>query len=786
MKRRLLSERSCRFFLAFLALLLLCVLPLQPQLYQMNSKNVQISVDEPQNVSVKENLVEQALIAEGNMRTLSIYLSAPSGSLYQDAELTFSILQEGERIASKTVSARSVVSGMYELDDLAKKVKTGEALLQIKGEGFPEGTDLYCLSGVSLTSGLPAARYNGSPLTGPLAVSYRIFKLDGYFLYDTVLLTLLVLAVAGTAWLLAAKRDWLIHGNGLYLCSFLLIFLFVSLNNPLASFLGEPRSEMAYEFWYKAHTMGFWKSLMSLMSGEALAWTERVLMWLADALFPTRYVFMAAQCMQLLFICSAASMFSLKTFQRYFGPEFRLAVCFLIGTSVLFREAYYFWAVSYWAPLFLIAFSFVDMDRLKSWQYGLALLVTVVLCVSRIYHAVFIPIALWMIILLYKKRGRRFAGYMLTAALSSAFEVGYSFLAGAGEHLSAGAPISLISLVGNTLYYQIQVMGSLLLGKSFQLAAVANATMLLLFVAIVGLFLYYWIFSPQPRPIGRASALGALGMLSLGTIMINVVTCAMSSTVAFPHNYASPVSWTQRYYQEADLHFSYAYFAIIAILLVLLYSLKAHIKTQMQAIRLKQKEIKPVIRTVRRIGLGASALAAVLFCGRQLMGGPPISHIETDWKSISDITNQNSYYAAINVSYGNALISLEHNSHGLLYGVDEMGKGYFWTPGSKEYTHDYPYHTADVGASGNIEEQSVIALTARRTQLNFASPYIAVFYDREGNELARLKQANNPTRIMTDFFPEEPLQNVYRVAFENEDGTPAYVCDALQFGVKNG
>lgn len=763
-----------RFAGIFLLLLLLCVGALVPQLYQYNTKTVTVENQDAEYVSVKENVVSQTLYFEGFPGGLKLFLEAPSGRLYENAQVTFRITQ-GDKSVSRTVSAQSLSSGWYELGGMTRGMSEGEATLSVQGSGFPDGTDAYCLMTKSVTSGLPEASYNGSRLTGPLVVTYNIFRIDNYFVYYTVLLAALVLCIAAAAFVLTFRRQWLEKTNILFGLSFCLIFLFVSINNPLASFLGEPRSEMAYEFWYKAHEMGLWKSMMSLMSGESLVWLERLLMWVADTVAPVKYVFTAAQLLQLAFISSVCSMFCLRTFRRSFAPELRLLACLVLGTSILFPSAYYFWAVSYWVAPFLFAFAFVDMDRLRRWQYVLALLVTVILCVSRIYHAVFIPIALLMILLLGKRRGRRFTGYLAVIAAASAFEVAYSMLAGAGSHLSEGGSVSPVRILGNTLYYQIQVIVSLLLGENVRAEMLANLCGILLFAAILVWSLRRLIVVRRDDP--AACAVLSLGMLSMGTIMINVITCGMTSTVEFPINYAEKVDWTKVYYQQADLHFSYAYFAVIGILLVLLYCIKQQWK---QAVPCTAQS---GARFRRSVQLAAGFVGAVYLCSITLQGGPQLAHIETDWRNISYVTSRDSYYVAINVSYGSALISLEHNSRGMLYVLGTDGEPYLWQPGGAPYAGDILYQSADVGAVSDLEEEQLIALNVRKAQINFSTPYIAVFYDRDGNEIARVKQANNPMRIMTEFYPDTPLENVYSIAFEYEDGSPAYVCDALQIGV---
>ena len=69
--------------------------------------------------------------------------------------------------------------------------------------------------------------------------------------------------------------------------------------------------------------------------------------------------------------------------------------------------------------------------------------------------------------------------------------------------------------------------------------------------------------------------------------------------------------------------------------------------------------------------------------------------------------------------------------------------------------------------------------------MNFDTLYYACFWDKEGDLLARLPQTTEPGRIWISFALPQPLRDVWRVSFEYEDGSPAYVRDALQFGAED-
>ena len=66
------NNTRLRFVLFLIALLFLCVLPLSQTLYRASTKDIYVQIKEWQMASVKENLVEQMLIAEGSMRKLSL------------------------------------------------------------------------------------------------------------------------------------------------------------------------------------------------------------------------------------------------------------------------------------------------------------------------------------------------------------------------------------------------------------------------------------------------------------------------------------------------------------------------------------------------------------------------------------------------------------------------------------------------------------------------------------------------------------------------------------------
>lgn len=796
------------FVFVALSLMFICFIPMYGNLFTYSTKDVIVEKTELQYVSVKNQCVEQHIYVEGNIKNFKIYFYAPSGILYDEATVKISILQGEEEKAVDIVKARRIpVESSYDrhepiseeeekllryncyiVDADFSAISTGDAVLRIEGENIPEGTDLFCMVSGTLTSGLPSATANDTELGHPLAIEYEIVKHNQYYYYDITMIIILSVIILGIAGVFAYREKLLKKTNVLYVCAFALIFVCISIQTPTATFYGTPRSEAVYEFWYKAHSMTFLESLMSLMSGESLAWLERIIMWCADKMVPVQYVFVAAQMMEVCFISAVTAMPCLKTFQKYFNELERLIFSILLGVFSLFLKTYYFWSVSYWAFIFIMLFCFVDMDRLKKRHFVYALVFSVILCISRIFHIMFIPVAVILLIAIGRERGRRFRIYCYTIIGASAFEGIYSTMAGTSLTQESGMlenimDIGVWRIIENTIFYEVQVINSFLFGKEHMIGFTSNMIGLAI---IAGIFIYcMYSFMGKHGPKKMGCLLLGLGILSFGTIAITVVTSGSYAQVQFPHNYATVVDWGENYFQEADLHFSYAYICLLFILYGLAYAGRERI------MKMINENVSDEIQSrVKERAGQAFACGIVLFgLGFVIVNAKEREKIDNslaaDWSAFYGTVDQASYFMPVNVIYRAAQISMEHNSETWIYGVGDDGKGYFWKNGDDVYTFEKPYSIAEIGAVSDIDEREVLTITAKKAITNFDITYVAVLKDKYGNVIKRVEQANSPERVWIDFVLDEPMEEIYCIEFETLDGNVAYVKDAVQIGVQS-
>ncbi len=795
------NNKKIHFIMFFMCFILMCFIPLLTDLYSYNKNTIVVECEDIQPLSLKTDSVSQDIILQGKANNLEIMFWAPSGQLYNDATVNITITQNGKKI-QKDINLRNILlKGSYERPQLDEAIQTipftqkyvmcpidvdlskldvGIANINIKANQLPEGTDFFCMASKTITSGLPSAQYGENLVGMPIVLSYSVIKINFNFWYETILLVLLLILIIASSYLICVKEDLVDRYNLLFYFAFFTVFIFVSIQSPMASLLGEPRSESAYEFWYKAKEYGFFKSLMTLMSGESLVWTERILMSIAVFISPSsKYVFSIAQVLELIVISAITAMPCLPAFKKYFSNKIRFIFSIFIGTSLFFIKAYYFWSVSYWVIIFFILLCFIDFDEIKRFTFVILMVISTIFAISRIYHVVLIPVSIVLFLFIGKYKKKRFKIYCAVVGLASIFEVAYSFLA--GSHILEESniidnimEIGIFRIIENTIYYQVQVLNSLFTGGVHQNGTISNILFLLIFISIIIVFIYL-LLNKKYENKTLPCILGSLGIISLGTICVTVITSGSYENVRFPINYASNISWIKNYFQEMDLHFSYSYIASLFIFVVAVYYAKEYI------INTKNLAYKQYL-----INFGSISLSVILLLLTSFHSNVREKRIAlpTQWKSVYSVTYDEAYFMAINTFFGATKISLEHNSDELVYGIDNNKNGYIWDYGLPEYSMDLPYSEAILGDISDIEDKYILSITAKKALTNFDTRYVAILKDRNGNILSKIPQASTEDMIWIDFIVKEPIKNIYSISFELTDGNIAYVENSIQIGYK--
>lgn len=730
-------------------------------------------------VSLKQNVL-QPLRLTGYGRTISLYIQAPAAGRYENASLTFS-LEQGEMRKENCVRLDELPqNGYYMLPISLKGFEVGHVMLSIKSTDFPEGTDAFCFISDWPASGLENAYADGYDLGGVLYIRYDQLFFDKYFVYDVIWLIVLTALIIAVTFSYALKPRRFSDGINLYFCAALLIFATKALENPLMSILGEPKSEAVYDLWYNVNQKSFFENLMTLLSGESLVWPERLLMSLTKLISPESQFFHVALTLELAVIALLTAAPCLPRFKDTFSPVVRLSLALVLGCGIVFEQMYLLWSFSYWCTLWFILMALSDWRKMKKIEFIFCEIVTIICAVSRIYYVVLIPIAALLIGLCGRKRGRRFVCFCTTVILACTAQAVYSFSLGAGHHISGlSTGIDPLQILINTLYYQVQVIISLLLGvqiASHSSAFLLNALGLIAIAAVIVLMIHF--LRHGKREWG--CILAGLGMLSMGTIMINVITCATTTSVHFPLDYAANVDWNKTVFQKGDLHFSFSYFAVLLLAVSLIYivlrTIHSHEK-QGGCYILNQ----PVVRYG---GITAACVVLLIVHGLRSHTRMPLINAFVDWENSVKVVQQDSYHIAVNTNYPYAQISMDHNAQTMILGRDSTSM-YLWNLGDAAYDFSTVYESAVLGEVADFRDKGILAMTVYRSDNGLREPITAIFFDQTGTELARYTQVSSLERRWIDFYPDQPLKGVWRVAFVEPDGTPAYICDSIQLGIES-
>lgn len=777
------NKRNLLFIVFWGILFLLCVVPLLSGLYGDCYNDIEVESLQSETLPISSPIISQQIILQGRMKNLGIYF-VTSNTANTGGKIKIS-LEQGSTYAEEIMDTSKIkTSDFYYFTSHLSYFKSGNALVKIQALNSAANSSVSCVVSHTLVSGLPAALENNKVLGGPLVLKYNIFKFNFYFYYDSILLFLLLCILIITSYLLIYKRELLDKHNILFLCSFSIIFLTVSIKNPNVSVFGDPISEAAYEFWQKAHYLGFFHSLMSLMSGESMAWLERIFISISDFLSPSgKYVFTIAQFLELSFISAVTSMVCLKSFKRYFSDEIRLLFSIFVGSLLYFNYAYNFNCSSYWGTFFFIVFALMNLKSLKKYQYILGVVLAGILCLSRIFYIVLVPICIFLLIVDGKKLGRRFRILCYTIIACSSFQSIYSVCTNAclsnESFLSNIKDKGILAVIGNTFYYQVQVFNSLFTNHANINGLLSNLLYLTLFLFLI-CYSCYHLFKDRDKKL--SSCVVALILFGLGTILIDVLTSGNWLAIAFPNNYSAKVDWNKNYFQQADFHFSFAYTSACFLGMAILYYLKSNFAARLQEFK-SPVDAEKVKNTVQKIGCTCFAFV-ILFLGSQTANlSETMRYVPTEWKKVYKVTHQSSYYIPINVSYPVASINLSHNSYDMIFAYSQANKFIYWKDGDPQYSSDIVYNKAVIGNISNIGSMNVLSLSVLKANTNFETTYIAVFYDQSGKELTRVTQSNSTDRAYINFMLDKPLKNVYSVSLITTDGLPVYVKDAMQFGI---
>lgn len=712
---------------------------------------------------------EQLLYLQGALTSLELYIYIPESQI---APTNASVILTQNDISQSTTLTiyPEDSSGYYSVPFDFRKFVTGTAVLSIESQSdshdATQVSRLYVSNQVG--SGLPNMLWNGTECTSPLAFQYTITHLPSWFVYSFCMLALLFIAISLTTYILVIKPVLLDKYRFLlFLMSFSIILFTISARQPIASFLGEPKSEAAYDFWYSQISKGTLKSLFTLEAGLYLSWLQRLVMTFVVKIFPVKYIFSATQVVSLCIIGVFCSLFCLENTNKYLGKTMSLLISVFLGCSTLFANGYMFHSLGYWGILFIIWLFLSNLDSMKPVFYWGSMLMLVVLCFSKLFVVAWVPVGCFVLLILWKESSLRRKLFYILLSVLPIIHVTYIFLKTFNtieqrQGVGSFQIPKLNILIENVFYYEIQAINRLILHVQNPNPLVANVFIGILFLCILGISVYF-ILSKNKESRYWGTFIFCCLLLSVSAVGV----CILGGLGAF--DMSAPVQWNTNIFGE-NVHWIYIYIPLVFLIFFFIYWCKERIKLDNNR-DLKYTAALLLCCTVAPITLWYTAAPEI---------STPPSEYPVEWSKISYATTKESYYFPVNINIpGAELISLQHNSMGKLFGFD-AAKDWKELINGIDADQTIPYSRASIAS---VEHESIVSITVSRINTNFDCNYTVQLFDKNGSLIEAIPQATSNDRQWMTFIPDEPVTGVSEVGFVySESGTPAYVRGIISVG----
>lgn len=757
------NERTKKTIIIFMIFAIVVLFPLTPFLLSNSTREVTLNTPNREKFyNLKTAEIKQKIIVQGRITKLGIYFDKLQTNYKQD-ECIEVIAKQGKRKEKIKLGCAEILDEQINYLDVNWSVFHDEYIEITIVQRDLSGDILVYLCNDE-QSALDGVIIDGDKKNAPICMEYKLF-VDSSITSISVCLffVLAILLIAGAVFVQSEwKHAWCICS----IISFFIIILIICIRQPTASYLGEPRSEAAYEFWKQAKYEGFWKSILNLECGlYYLSFIQRITAWLAVSITPdVKYVFVIMQMIQTLFIAFSCCMVWSRKLLIDLSKINRFLVSVLFGSCMVTTLSYYLHFMGYWGMLFIIFFSLLDMQKVNKYFFVLATIFAAICCLSKMVYVVAIPCVICYALYKNKRLTYRNVCWMLSILAGCMIQVIYTFthttLFQINEGLGTIQSPSWIQLINGLLYYAVQGVNTFLFNSEHSNVWYTNMVLFCLVLVAIVVFIYRLIYKNSKNIV----MIGLLGVMYFSVLGFTMLTSAGGFDML------NSIDW------NVTGLLNHQHFAFIKIILCLM------------ALILFEECFSDINKrkVCTMIFLAFIAFSNMPINDENESGATSkVATFPTDWKNISWVTKNESYYVPINVGYPFALISLTENSYGILIGYDENGE---WKqlPMAVSYPKEIKYHKAVLGDLFDTDANGILSISTRRSNTYLDSIYDVVVYDKAGKIIMRKQQCNSSDRYWIDFMFDEPLYNAYCVEFINTTtGHEGYVSDALNIGIDN-
>lgn len=717
----------------------------------------------------KDTVVEQTIYLQGRLKSLELYIDA---SMVQKTIPVNVLIRQGEQMDAKELLVDANFGNrMIGIDVANNFFQEGTAVIHISCDGDNAENAPAVYASCQVGSGLPNLSWNGTYVSSPISMAYTVLVYPTCFLSTMVCLISLFIIILAVSYLLVYNPQVVLqHSFLVYMASFFMIFLCISARQPSASFLGEPKSEAAYDFWYSQVENGFFKSLMRLEAGLYLSWIQRFVTFVAVSLFPVKYVFAGIQVITLAFISGICSIFCMRCMYKYFKPEVLVLFSVFLGTSSIMGDAYMMHSLGYWSILIVFWVILQESEPMHMAKFVFLEIVAIVISFSKLFVVAWIPVCIFYLVVRWRYIAVKKKLFYFSLSVFSIIHICYIFISTSkviAQRQGVGSfqVPEIVTLIQNLFYYQVQAWIVFFHKSGFRNGAAANVVFSCLCIGCISYAVYLCIKSK--KYIHRMTGLFMLGCWILGFSATGV--CILGGLGSI--DMRAEVDWTACV-SSFSVHWIYLNIPILFICMSFLFVL-VHSEVWLRYSQ-KMAGLKGAVYFLLAFVL-LNHICSVRSCIN-------IEDYPVEWNKIGDATENEAYYIPVNAALAGAeLVALQHNSIGKLFGFRADGS---WNELEKREVaedEDILYAAASVDS---ILTERILSVTVCRANGNFRTSYTMLLMDTEGEVLKQVKQNTSEDRDWMTFILDEPIANVSKVQFVyTNTGRPAFVRGPLNIGV---
>lgn len=646
--------------------------------------------------------------------------------------------------------------------------KKGEAILKIEGVDGEVGNSVSVHETEDIMYG--ELFQNGENTEKSLVQRLEFYEINPIV---TGQIIFLFLAVFSYIYFLKLIKNQKKNNIKIYIITALIAFFLINIKAPVLTFKAEPVAEEFFDFFYYARK-GITGNIFRMEGGYFPLFHRLIAILIAKLGFNARWSIFLMSNAAILIISFGASIFTLYRFKKYGNIFFRFTVSILVSVFNIFQylETHTFITFSYMNIIIIFYISLIDFNKLKKKNYILLMILTVLLCISKLHYITLLPIAIGILILLWKKLKIRDKIFLILIMLSTMIQLVYTYrhtknwirFVNDPEYKLVGRhtwirlrPIGRLKIleVMNIGIHQIvqQFINVFNFGiEQTQNVLNLNTVYLIIFIIIVGILVYISIKNRNRESIIILSLLSLIFLNSY----LNIISKAWSGLNLWSTAFGS-------------INTRYAVLIRIPMIFILVlfpFILKEYMKKEYMKKDRSQIKIIYTVLTVFIILRYSPLINNNIF---------RYNEVHSDWEIYSKFYKNKSWTLPIYPFF------IMENQKGYYIGKQIEKMEYIFFLGEK-------YYLDDLNSKEEITEVILpkplkleYLYTKRVRNYNFDKIKL-IGYDIQGNKVLELLQLNDKERSYIGFKNDNPNIEISKIQFINENNRKAYVVPEIVIG----